>query len=173
MNKRVNKRVIIGTALLAIVFTLLAATSAPKKTSDYPNKSVVPDDFLLLLAETDVTNWYATFGQIRAQLALATNQLRIVKQPFYTNYTATVLDDVLMSYGTSQVVTLPDVTNAATPVGLQLTVTSTNEHGIFVITNANGVQLMHSNMISFTNTGVGSVTFVNSGAHWWMVGRSQ
>lgn len=160
---------------LNILVVLLAAAlvgiaAATMKTSQYPNTATLQPTYLFLVADPGVTNYNITWAQMTnlLQTVLALNGSNVVgnvKQPFETNYTALATDDVLMAYGTNQIITLMSCSSART--GKSFTVTSTNANGIVIVTNATGAQQVFNGELAYTNTGAGSITLVNSGAHWW------
>lgn len=95
-----------------------------------------------------------------------------VKQPVAgADYAMLLTDHTVLAFGTNQLITLPSALIA--PVGWTATVSSTNVDGSFVITNATGAQTIRTTWeLSYTNTGIGSATFINSGGAWWMIGKS-
>lgn len=166
--------------VLALLFAL-SAGAAEMRTSQYPNTPTLLSNWLFNIAVPAQTNYNISWGQLTnllwsAMLAgngagISNAVVKNVKQPFFTNYTATATDNVLLAYGTNQVITLPNATT--TTVGWNLTVATTNENAIVILTNATGAQTIRTyNFLSYTNSGIGSASVINSGAHWWMIGKS-
>lgn len=159
--------------LLLVGATGSACGAAAVKISEYPNASVLVSNYLFLIANPGITNYHTSFGQMTNQLQSemklrGSNVIQSLKQPFSTNYTITVLDEVSLANGTNQVLTLPNCTNTTTPAGVTVTISTTNANGSFIATNANGFQTVGNGIhLSFTNAGAGVVEFVNQGGHWW------
>jgi hypothetical protein len=159
-------------AFIVLVSFPCVSKAAVSRISDYPNTNSPGSNYLFVLAVPGVTNYNFAFGQLTNALQQLmvlnqSNAVRNVKQPFATNYTVVSTDDLLLTYGTNQLITMPDCTNATTRTGKRITISSTNANGSFVVTNANGVQAVFNNSLSYTNSGAGSVTFTSSGANWW------
>lgn len=94
------------------------------------------------------------------------------KHSFVTNFTAVPSIQVYNCNGTNQLITLPNCTSTA-PWKIYRFV-STNGHGKFTLTNANGAQTIRDGTsLSFINVGIGSPAFYHDGAHWWVASKSK
>ena len=95
------------------------------------------------------------------------------KTSFYTNYsigTATNQQLFLLN-GTNQLITLPPAAGVA---GIPYRFSMTNRYGSFVLTNAaDGATVRDGSSLSYTNTGITSVSMISDGANWWLASRGK
>jgi len=126
--------------------------------------------------DTNKMHW--VMGPTNTVAILSTNEAKFYMQsipptraPAHADYVMTLIDSRILAFGTNQLITLPSVLVA--PLGWTVTVANTNVDGSFVLTNATGTQTLRTfSDLAYTNTGIGSVTFINGGDAWWMAGES-
>lgn len=97
-----------------------------------------------------------------------TNIVLALKAPFSTNYTVSLVDQVLACTGTNQILTLPNGTNGVMSGTIfSFLMSSTTGYGSAVVTNANGVQtVLTAEGLSQTITNGQSLTLLWDGVNW-------